>query len=75
MLGSGLMLKLLAKPVAQVMQRQPAFQPFNFQELQVTFSRSEALRSERLAGLACLEHPEERHRSHCRAFAPQGGAV
>ena len=53
------MLKFLAKPIAHVLQRQPTFQPFNFQELQVTFSRSKALRSERLAGLACLEHPEE----------------
>ena len=59
MLGRGLMLKLLAKPISHVMQRQPTFQPFNFKELQVTFSRSNALRSERLAGLACLEHPEE----------------
>ena len=37
LLGSGLMLKLLAKPVAQVLQRQPAFQPLNFKELQVIF--------------------------------------
>jgi hypothetical protein len=58
MLGQGLMLKFLAKPIAHVMQRQPTFQPFNFKELQVTFSRSGALRSERLAGLACFEHPE-----------------
>ncbi len=58
LLGSRLMLKLLAKPVAQVLQRQPAFQPFNFQELQVTFARSEALRGERLSALTCLEHPQ-----------------
>jgi hypothetical protein len=58
-LGKGLMLKLLAKPIAHVMQRQPTFQPFNFRELQVTFSRSDALRSERLVALACLERPED----------------
>jgi hypothetical protein len=59
LLGSRLMLKLLAKPVAQVLQRQPAFQPLNFQELQVTFARSDALRNERLAALVCLEQPEQ----------------
>ena len=53
MLGRGLMLKLLAKPISHVMQRQPTFQPFNFKELQVTFSRSKRTSQRRLAW-SCL---------------------
>jgi hypothetical protein len=57
-LGSGIVLRLLAKPVAEVLQRQPAYQPLNFKELRVTFGRPDDFRQAWLSGLICLEQPE-----------------
>jgi hypothetical protein len=58
-LGHGLMLRLLARPVARVLQRQPSYQPLNFQELQVTFARPEEFRHDWRKGLVCLERPDQ----------------
>lgn len=56
--GRGLVLRLLAKPVTAVLQRQPAYQPLNFKELWVTFSRPDDFRQAWRSGLVCLEQPE-----------------
>ena len=58
MLGRGPTLRLLARPVAGVLRRQPAYQPLNFQELGVTFARADSFRQAWHAGLACLENPD-----------------
>jgi hypothetical protein len=58
-LGRRLVLRLLAIPVAAVLKRQPPFQPLNFKELTVTFGHRADFRQAWLAGLVCLEHPEE----------------
>jgi hypothetical protein len=57
-LGRGLVLRLLAIPVAAVLKHQPPFQPLNFKELGVAFAHRGEFRQAWLAGLACLEHPE-----------------
>jgi hypothetical protein len=57
--GQGLMLRLLARPVAGVLHRQPPYQPLNFKELKVTFSRPDDFRKMWHAALPCLEHPEQ----------------
>jgi hypothetical protein len=57
--GRGVMLRLLSRPVAQVLQRQPPYQPLNFRELQATFARSDEFRRLWRAGLAALERPED----------------
>jgi hypothetical protein len=58
-LGRGRTLRLLARPVAGVLRRQPVYQPLNFQELSVTFARPDSFRRAWHAGLACLEHPDQ----------------
>jgi len=57
-LGKSLVLKMLARPVARVLQRQPAYQPLNFKELGVTFARPDAFRAAWRAVLRCLDQPE-----------------
>jgi len=57
--GRRWVLKMLAKPVAGVLKRQPAYQPLNFQELEVVSARPPEFREAWRAGLACLEHPEQ----------------
>lgn len=59
MLGRGLTLRLLARPVAGVLRRQPVYQPLNFQELSVTFARPDSFRQAWHAGLACFENPDQ----------------
>lgn len=56
--GRGVVLRLLAKPVTAVLRRQPAYQPLNFKELSVTFSRPDDFRQAWRTGLVCLEQPE-----------------
>jgi hypothetical protein len=58
-LGRGLVLRLLAIPVAAVLKRQPPFQPLNFNELGVAFAHRAEFREAWLAGLGCLQHPEQ----------------
>jgi hypothetical protein len=57
-LGHGLVLKMLARPVARVLQRQPAYQPLNFKELGVTFARPPEFRATWRVALRCLEQPD-----------------
>lgn len=57
-LGRGLVLKMLARPVARVLQRQPAYQPLNFKELGVTFARPDEFRVAWRAILRSLEQPD-----------------
>ena len=57
-LGQRLVLRLMARPVARVLQRQPPYQPLNFRELRLTFSRPEEFRQIWRNALVCLERPE-----------------
>ena len=41
-----------------MLERQPAYQPFNFREFEVTASRPAAFRETWRAARTCLEHPE-----------------
>ncbi|MGE0650696.1 MAG: hypothetical protein AB7P12_02945 [Alphaproteobacteria bacterium] len=59
LLGRGVMLRLLARPVAGVLQRQPPYQPLNFRELRETFSRPDDFRRKWQAVLPCLENPRQ----------------
>ncbi len=56
--GRRWVLRMLARPFKWVLERQPAYQPFNFREFEVTASRPAAFRETWRAALACLEHPE-----------------
>ncbi len=56
--GQRWVLKMLARPFRWVLERQPAYQPFNFREFEVTAARPAAFRDMWRAGRACLEHPE-----------------
>jgi hypothetical protein len=57
-LGQRWVLRMLARPFKWVLERQPAYQPFNFREFEVTAGRPAALRETWRAALGCLEHPE-----------------
>jgi hypothetical protein len=57
-LGQRWVLRMLARPFKWVLQRQPAYQPFNFREFEVTAARPAAFRETWRAALSCLEHPE-----------------
>lgn len=56
--GQGLMLRLMVRPVAAVLARQPAFQPLNLRELRATFARPGDFRRDWRDALDCLQHPE-----------------
>lgn len=56
--GRRWVLRMLARPFKWVLERQPAYQPFNFREFEVTASRPAAFRQTWRAALTCLEHPE-----------------
>jgi hypothetical protein len=56
--GQRWVLRLLARPFKWVLERQPAYQPFNFREFEITAGRPAAFRETWRAALACLEHPE-----------------
>jgi len=56
--GQRWVLKLLARPFKWVLERQPAYQPFNFREFEVTASRPAAFREAWRAVLTSLERPE-----------------
>jgi len=51
-------LRLLTRPMAEVMQRQPAYQPVNGKELSATFGRPDDFREMWRQALRCLEEPE-----------------
>jgi hypothetical protein len=57
-LGGRMVMRLLARPIIHVLQRQPAFQPLNFRELQATFARPDDFRAAWRAALVCLDRPE-----------------
>jgi hypothetical protein len=57
-LGRRWVLRMLARPFKWVLERQPAYQPFNFREFEVTAAQQPAVRETWRAALACLEHPE-----------------
>ena len=45
LVGQGLVLRILVRPVSQVLARQPAFQPLNLRELHATFARPDNFRA------------------------------
>jgi hypothetical protein len=53
-----LVVKRGAAVVADLMKRQPIYQPVNYAELKTTFGRSADFRVAWSEALACLEHPE-----------------
>jgi hypothetical protein len=57
-LGGTWVLRMLARPFKWVLQRQPAYQPFNFRELEVTAARPAAFREAWRVARASLERPE-----------------
>jgi hypothetical protein len=57
-LGQHWVQRMLARPFKWVLERQPAYQPFNFREFGVTATRPLAFRETWRAALSCLEHPE-----------------
>jgi len=57
-LGRRWVLRMLAKPFKWVLERQPAYQPFNFREFEATAAQPPAVRETWRAALSCLEHPE-----------------
>jgi hypothetical protein len=56
--GQRWMLKMLARPFKWVLERQPAYQPFNFREIEVTTARPAAFREMWHAARSCFERPE-----------------
>jgi hypothetical protein len=56
--GRRWVLRMLARPFKWVLERQPAYQPFNFREFEVTAGRPAAFREMWRAARTCLEHPE-----------------
>jgi hypothetical protein len=56
--GNRWMLRILLMPLAELMKRQPAYQPLNAREIAVTFARGEAFRRNWQLALHVLEHPE-----------------
>jgi len=46
-----------ANLLADVLKRQPIYQPINYREMETTFARPEAFRSQWREALACLEQP------------------
>ena len=58
LVGQGLVLRILVRPVSQVLARQPAFQPLNLRELHATFARPDDFRQTWRETLVCLERPE-----------------
>jgi hypothetical protein len=58
LVGQGLVLRLMVRPVSRVLARQPAFQPLNLRELKATFAQPDDFRQNWRNILICLEHPE-----------------
>jgi hypothetical protein len=58
LLGNRWALGVMLGPLIELMKRQPAYQPFNAQEMAVTFARGEDFRRNWKAALDCLEHPQ-----------------
>jgi hypothetical protein len=58
LLGQGLVLRVMARPVTRVLARQPAFQPLNLRELRATFAQPDDFRQIWRNILVCLEQPE-----------------
>jgi len=56
--GQRWVLRMLARPFKWVLERQPAYQPFNFREFELTAGRPAAFREAWRAALTCLEHPD-----------------
>ena len=57
-LGRGFVLRRSARPLAERLRRQPAYQPFNYAEMQVSFTRPDDFRQRWRKVLATLQHPE-----------------
>ncbi len=53
-----LLLKMRANSFADMMRKQPAYQPVNYVELEATFRRPDAFRTAWAEALACLEQPQ-----------------
>lgn len=58
LLGRNWVLRFGASTLAEMLKRQPVYQPVNYQELKATFERPDAFRSAWRDALDCLEHPE-----------------
>ena len=58
MLGRSWVLKVAANSFADMMRKQPSYQPVNHKELEATFSRPDAFRTAWAEALACLEQPQ-----------------
>ena len=56
--GRGWVMRMLAQPFKWVLERQPAYQPFNFREFEASAGRRAALGETWSRGRTCLEHPE-----------------
>ena len=59
LLGRRWVLRKIAASFTGVFKRQPIYQPVNYQEMEVTFSRPEEFRAAWRDALACLERPED----------------
>lgn len=57
-LGARWVLRMLARPFKWVLERQPAYQPFNFRELEATAVRAAGFGAAWRAARSCLEHPQ-----------------
>jgi hypothetical protein len=57
-LGRGWVMRMLARPFKWVLERQPAYQPFNFKEFEASAGRRAAFSETWHRGRTCLEHPE-----------------
>ncbi|MGH7158449.1 MAG: hypothetical protein ACREFS_00010 [Acetobacteraceae bacterium] len=57
-LGRRFVLRKAANVLADVLKRQPKYQPVNYQEMEITFARPASFRAAWEQALACLEHPE-----------------
>jgi hypothetical protein len=57
-LGQGRVVGLLARVFRKTLERQPTYQPFNYQELEITTARPVEFREMWRAARACFEQPE-----------------
>lgn len=58
LMGRGFVLRRGARPLAERLRRQPAYQLINYAEMQVSFDRPDDFRQRWRAVLATLQHPE-----------------
>ncbi|MBV8928817.1 MAG: hypothetical protein JO152_06815 [Mycobacteriaceae bacterium] len=58
LMGRGWILRRIGRSAANALQKQPAYQPLNYAELQATFDRADEFRAHWLTALGCLEDRE-----------------